>query len=359
MPPPDPSATSPPPPHTDLIQQANPHFVEDPVHVPVVIPQNPGAIVTPSSLGAPVLAQSALIVGRELEMLNVFLGYEQANRYKIMDPQGNLIGYIAEEDGLAKSLGRQFLRTHRSMRATIMDGNGDVVFKIHRPFSYINSRIFIHDEHDELIGEVQQRWHLMRRKYDLFIGKDQFAVIDAPFLAWDFDLQDESGHAIANVSRNFVGFAREIFTDSGQYVLRMDAMQDNHGLTLDQRAVMLACAISIDFDYFSRHSTHSHGGILPMPIFGGYEGDRSPETPDPAGSVPPVVPPVDGTGGLFGGGQQPSAPAPPPANDPFPQDYDNDGWLSDDQAGLSSPDDEGWSDTLGSALRGFLGEDDD
>lgn len=47
----------------------------------------------------------------------------------------------------------------------------------------------------------------------------------------------------------------KIFTDTGHYVLRMDAVEDNaRGMTLDERAVTLACAVSIDFDYFSHHS---------------------------------------------------------------------------------------------------------
>jgi hypothetical protein len=43
------------------------------------------------------------------------------------------------------------------------------------------------------------------------------------------------------------------------------------GMTLDQRAVMLATAVSIDFDYFSRHSSSGMGGMWPMwmPWFGG------------------------------------------------------------------------------------------
>jgi hypothetical protein len=134
-------------------------------------------------------------------------------------------------------------------------------------------------------------------------------------LSWDFTLADLNGNLIGSINRNFRGFGREIFTDTGQYVLRMDAAspettniansdvvtqfpkritellpvpQDseknltNHprtaasfkrsvvrhrvpemslvertsakGLTLDQRAVMLATAVSIDFDYFSHHS---------------------------------------------------------------------------------------------------------
>ena len=34
------------------------------------------------------------------------------------------------------------------------------------------------------------------------------------------------------------------------------------GMTLDQRAVMLATAVSVDFDYFSRHGRRG-GGIMP------------------------------------------------------------------------------------------------
>jgi len=145
-------------------------------------------------------------------------------------------------------------------------------------------------------------------------------------LSWDFSLA-KRGNLIGSINRNFRGFGREIFTDTGQYVLRMDAAspettnitnssvhhfparrkvrvpplgpgksgeevrispgkrlrrlqrlppeedklyQDRFAkrisptvdvvertvglLTLDERAVMLATAVSIDFDYFSRHS---------------------------------------------------------------------------------------------------------
>jgi uncharacterized protein YxjI len=232
------------------------------------------------------------------------------------------------------------LRTHRPFKASVLDLEGNEVLKIHRPFAFINSRIMISSPDDRLIGEVQQEWHLVRRRYNMFtieqpdpetmmekdqtttalsterdvtgagLNRVQFARIDGGFLALDFDMQDEEGRKIASVNRNFVGFARELFTDSGQYALRFDAaviqdLQQEQGLgatvastststststaaaaasereiqeakeiqankdelalaqlasrggfTLDQRAIMLACAVSIDFDYFSRHSGH-------------------------------------------------------------------------------------------------------
>lgn len=117
----------------------------------------------------------------------------------------------------------------------------------------------------------------------------QFAAVDEPFLSWDFSLLSADRRLIGSVNRNFAGLAREMFTDTGVYALRMDSAglteeaQNKHlvsqtgrtndiativpAMTLDQRAVMLSTAVSIDFDYFSRHS--GPGGILPIPIWMG------------------------------------------------------------------------------------------
>ncbi|KAG2218824.1 hypothetical protein INT45_007591 [Circinella minor] len=339
-------------PNNVLIQQDE-HFSSDPAHTPVHIPQKPGAIITPDYHGAAMLSQSALVVGREFEMMNIFLGYEQANKYKIMDPNGNYVGYIAEEEGFMKSLSRQFLRTHRPMNATILDVNGNVVYKIVRPFAFINSRIYIYTSDDQLVGEVQQRWHMLRRKYDLFVGNQQFANIDTPFLGWDFYLQNESGGALANINRNFTGFARELFTDTGQYVLRMDAVEDTpRGMTLDERAVTLACAVSIDFDYFSRHSSHGGGGFMPLPFFGfggsGEGGDQpqqdNPTSDQPMSQTPQPPPPTTGYGGQ-------DTPQTPPSNT---NGWGDDGWMSDEEAGVSSPEDE----DVVSQIWGFFNDDD-
>lgn len=211
-----------------------------------------------------------------------------------------------------------------------MNTSGEVVLRINRPFSFINSKISIYRGEEapadvNKIGECQQIWHPYRRKYALFHryrsedarthptedtstkalavqadatsdgGYTQFANIDSRLLAWDFFLQGEQGEILGSVNRNFSGFGRELFTDTGQYVLRFDkgiAQQevderidkgvgindelkkvaeespsteketalvpsvdvDGAGLTLDQRAILLATAVTIDIDYFSRHS---------------------------------------------------------------------------------------------------------
>lgn len=177
-----------------------------------------------------------------------------------------------------------------------------------------------------IIGEAQQQWALLRRKYNLCLhrstpipdqssdshqdstpiqplsnsqamdltpynnegGFAQFAYVDEPFLSWDFSLLSDDSKLVGSVNRNIAGLDREISTDTGVYALRMDAaglaqepghltskteqqaQQANEApstaMTLDQRAVTLATAVSVDFDHFSRKSG-SGGGMGFMPLW--------------------------------------------------------------------------------------------
>lgn len=82
---------------------------------------------------------------RQIEMLNLFMGFEVANRYAISelhrciipspslragldDVQGNVLGYLAEEPrGFLGTFARQLFRTHRAFRSVVMDANGTPV----------------------------------------------------------------------------------------------------------------------------------------------------------------------------------------------------------------------------------------
>ena len=357
---------------------------------PVHIPEDPNAVINEKHPAASILSNSGIVVQRQLEIMNVVVGLEQANKYVILDPQGNHIGFIAEQDNsIGRSMARQMLKTHRSFTAHIFDKHQNEVLRFHRPFSWISSRIGIYDPVEltagspsssteltstppgqisvptdvsqarisqlplsdmRIIGEAQQQWAPLRRKYNLFLfhqppsseparisrlnslgdksitssqelqvsqaksngsaeNYNQFAMVDEPFLSWDFSLRTAENQLIGSVNRNWGGFGRELFTDTGVYALRMDAAgmtQDQGqlpgqsperkemtkyqgevpGMTLDQRAIMLATAVSIDFDYFSRHSSSAGNSMLPFWFWGGGgEAAAAGEAAEGAGAV--------------------------------------------------------------------------
>ncbi|RAL01969.1 scramblase family protein [Aspergillus ibericus CBS 121593] len=348
-----------------LVSQYDPS--QNTLLAPVHIPEDPNGVIKETHPATGILANSGLVVQRQLELMNVMIGFEQANKYIIMDANGNHIGYMAEqESGMANMMARQSFRTHRSFVTHVFDRHENEVLRFHRPFAWINSRIRVYDPLDvatgvhssstahqtnsvgslaqptgdskarvsslnledmRVIGEAQQQWAPLRRKYNLCTyhpspnpatdmkteplplsqmnlsksqqmqlvpssqsdqdkgAYNQFAYVDEPFLSWDFGLRTANSQLIGSVNRNFAGFAREIFTDTGVYALRMDSVanapsgsseefldkSNTAGMTFDQRAVMLATAVSIDFDYFSRHSNSGGLGFMPLwiPGFGG------------------------------------------------------------------------------------------
>lgn len=107
----------------------------DPAHnnllAPVHIPEDEKAVIKSQHPATKLLANSGLVVQRQIEMMNLFLGFEQANRYVIMDPQGNHIGFMAEHDGgFGKAMGRQWFRTHRAFTTHVFDREMKEVLRV-------------------------------------------------------------------------------------------------------------------------------------------------------------------------------------------------------------------------------------
>ncbi|KAK6246664.1 hypothetical protein QUC31_001298 [Theobroma cacao] len=245
--------------------QAGPVFEQPPVS------QSVSGFLQPTSPEeaqiATLLARSNLLITRDIEWANLVLGFEQENRYAIVDvcyPQSP-VGFIREQSNV---IARQLLRSRRPFIASITDAVGNELFTVRRPFWWITSSIYAEIDGKE-VGVVHRRWHLWRRVYDLYLGNKQFAVVENPGLwNWTFTLKDIDGEVLAEIDRNWRGFGFEIFTDAGQYVIRFGSadpisktgpasmiqeLDVIRPLTLSERAVTVALAISLDNDYFSRH----------------------------------------------------------------------------------------------------------
>ncbi|XP_076945552.1 phospholipid scramblase family protein C343.06c-like [Bidens hawaiensis] len=162
----------------------------------------------------------------------------------------------------------KLLRLRRPFVATVTDAYGNELFRVRRPFWWITSSIYA-EVGGKVVGVVHRRWHLWRRRYDLYLGNEQFAEVDNPgFWHWEFILKGINNEVLAEINRDWRGFGFEVFTDAGQYVIRFGSASANEGvtelsreveefevarpLTLWERAVTVALAVSLDNDYFSR-----------------------------------------------------------------------------------------------------------
>ena len=98
---------------------------------PVFVPEDPDGVLNEKHPATSILSNSSIVVTRQLELMNVMLGFEQANKYVIMDPQGNHIGYMAEmELGMGNMMARQMFSTHRSFTTHVFDKHGKEVLRV-------------------------------------------------------------------------------------------------------------------------------------------------------------------------------------------------------------------------------------
>lgn len=103
---------------------------------PVHIPEDPDGVLSEKHPAASILAKSAIVIHRQLELMNVMVGFEQANKYVILDPQGNHIGFIAERDlGMGNMMARQMFSTHRSFTTHVFDKNEKEVLRASQNYS--------------------------------------------------------------------------------------------------------------------------------------------------------------------------------------------------------------------------------
>lgn len=250
---------------------ARPHTVD--VGVEPKTPEISSVYMNQNPVLRSILSNNQLVVERQIEYMNLFLSFEQYNKYAIYNVSGVQLGWMIErETSFLNTILRQVYRTHRPFCIDLMDMNGNIGLTVKRGFSLINSHTKVmlpmsgelkglkdQYEVDEkgnaiVVGESLQRWHLLRRKYEVFTNEgngemQQVGSVNAPFLAWDFPIENGDGTILGSISRTFKGIFREVLTDTGVYVV--DVGQFN----MEARAAVLGCAVSIDFDYFSRHST--------------------------------------------------------------------------------------------------------
>jgi hypothetical protein len=83
----------------------SPMFEELALLAPTIVPDDEHGVIRFGDSASRILDNSALVIERKIEMLNIFLvslyrcgglwkGYEQHNRYVIMNPKGEHIGYF-------------------------------------------------------------------------------------------------------------------------------------------------------------------------------------------------------------------------------------------------------------------------
>ena len=187
-----------------------------------------------------------IIVKQEIEFLEVFMGFETANRYSVRTPDGAELLFAYEESGM---LSRMFLRNHRPLTIHFVDNDGNEVFTAERSFFWMFSHLHVGDEEGKLIGSLQRTFKFFGRRIAILDdeGTRRSEIRGSLFRPHTFMVYSE-GDEVARITKRWSGLGRELFSDADTFQVRMNPER------VDQEfaTIILAAAIAIDLDFFEK-----------------------------------------------------------------------------------------------------------
>ncbi len=216
---------------------------------------NTFAMKAPTDLTQALSTGSQIVIKQKRELVEVFLGFETRNQYLVFDHNGAPCGTIVERgSGFMAFLKRVFLKSHRPFVIDIIDANGKAILELKRPFFFFFSDITVKVPDGPILGSAHRRFGILYKNYDLRTPEGQtFARIrSALFKIWTFAIRDSENIEVARVSKKWSGALKEIFTDSDNFIIEFG---EKHWGS-QNRAVILAAAISIDFDFFENNGNN-------------------------------------------------------------------------------------------------------
>ena len=192
-------------------------------------------------------------------VLGMLTGWEVAREFDVVDSIGRQRGSAADQgQGVFASLGRTFFSGWLAVQFAVFSyPSQQLALSLRRPFFWFFSEITVEGAPGERLGSAKRRFSLLRKHYDLLDASGQmFATITSSlFHPWTFPIFDRSGQQRAEIAKKWAGMTQEMITEAQRF--KIDFM--NHDWPLAQRAVILATALTIDFDSFEwrRHRRNS------------------------------------------------------------------------------------------------------
>ena len=193
-------------------------------------------------------AVDGLVVSQKKEWGEILTGFETKNKYAILTREGEQLYFAAEEGGSV--LWRNLLKSSRPFTIQVLDGEGQGVLTLKRPFRFYFHHMDILDAQGAPLGSIQKRFSFARRIYTVQdpAGEEVFELFGPILHPWTFQVRVD-GREIGKITKKWSGLMKEAFTKA-----------DNFGITfpgdLDVRAkaLLVGAVFLIDFVHFESKS---------------------------------------------------------------------------------------------------------
>ena len=187
---------------------------------------------------------------RQRRELAEFFGFETRNKYELVGPGGDGVGFAAERrKGILDFLFRQQLGHWRPFEIEVFGADRSPQFTVRHPFRFFFQRLEVSGLAGERIGAIQQRFAILSKRFDVedAAGRLLFTVRSPVWRLWSFPFET-NGRERAVVAKRWSGMFSELFTDRDNFAIHFA----DRTLTEAERRLVVAAALFIDLIYFER-----------------------------------------------------------------------------------------------------------
>lgn len=172
--------------------------------------------------------------------------FKAANNYDIYDPNSNQKVLECREHNLG--IFTKIFRFTDYKRMTPFDvevrtPDGEDVLSVKRGFSIFDSRVEVFDELGKLAGTFSRKFFSIGGKFDVLDAQGTvICTLQGKWTSWNFRFL-KGKQELANVSKQWAGLGKEMFTSADNYMLSID---HNVAANDTARVLILAAVLCID-----------------------------------------------------------------------------------------------------------------
>lgn len=215
-----------------------------------------------------------MLVKQKVEVFEAFTGYEQNNKYEVLNTLGQRIYYAVEDTCCCT---RNCCGSARPFDIKILDNRNKEVIHLSRGLRCSTcwcpcclQKVTVEAPPGKVIGYVSQAWSLCKPRFKIEnANEDTVLRIKGPCCTWsicgdiEFDVYaaDETTF-VGRVTKQWSGLAKEAFTDADNFGISFPI-----DLDVNMKAVTLGAIFLIDFMFFEnntkkddKNKMHHHHG---------------------------------------------------------------------------------------------------
>lgn len=192
------------------------------------------------------------VISQKKEWAELF-GFESRNAYAVLVNGDDLVATVREEgSGFLSVLARQFFGHWRRFELIMSDKDGRIIARILHPFRWLFQRLEITTADGRVIGTVQQRFGLLRRRFDLHLPTQPhvWEMASPIWRVWTFPIRRQE-QTVAIIEKKWSGLLKEAFMDADNFRLLIS----DPTLTPDEKTTVIAASVFVDLQYFEKKAS--------------------------------------------------------------------------------------------------------